>query len=162
MDCLIKEYKDEDIEGMMKLWNAVVEKGEAFPQTDLMNLEEARLFFKEQIFSGVAKSLEKVIGIYILHPNNVGRCGHIANASYAVNDEAKGLGIGEKLVIHSLVTAKEKGFKIMQFNAVVATNVPAIKLYEKLGFIRLGSVPNGFKMKSGDFEDIVLFYIELI
>ena len=25
-----------------------------------------------------------IVGLYILHPNNVGRCGHIANASYAV------------------------------------------------------------------------------
>ncbi|WP_084116906.1 hypothetical protein [Alkalibacter saccharofermentans] len=145
----------------MKLWNAVVEKGNAFSQTDLMNLEEARSFFKEQTFSGVAKLLEKVIKIYILHPNNLGRCGHIANASYAGSDDIIVLGIGEKLAIHFLLTAKIKEFLVMPFNGVVATDMSTIKLYEKLGFIKLGSVTNGFKTKSGNFEDIVFFYIEL-
>ena len=43
------------------------------------------------------KTLEedgKIFGLYILHPNNVGRCGHICNASYAVSSDARGRHIG--------------------------------------------------------------------
>ncbi len=63
--------------------------------------------------------------MYILHPNNVGRCGHICNASYAVSSESRGLHIGEKLVQDCLMQAKQHGFTILHFSAVVATNTHA-------------------------------------
>ena len=68
------------------------------------------------------------------------------------------MGAGEALVRHSLITAAELGFRLMQFNAVVRENRGAIHLYEKLGFARIGEVPGGFLMKDGHYADIVLFY----
>ncbi|MFR8073007.1 MAG: N-acetyltransferase family protein, partial [Anaerovoracaceae bacterium] len=97
----------------------------------------------------------------ILHPNNVGRCGHICNTSYAVSSELRGKGIGRLLVEDSLEQAKAHGFRIMQFNAVVSTNAGARKLYESLGFVPLGRIPGGFLMKDGHYEDIVLYYHSL-
>ena len=55
-------------------------------------------------------------------------------------------------------TAAALGFRLMQFNAVVKSNLGAIHLYEKLGFMRIGEVPGGFLMKDGHYEDIILFY----
>ena len=101
------------------------------------------------------------MGLYILHPNNIGRCGHICNASYAVSSEMRGRHIGEKLVIDSLDKGKESGFKIMQFNAVVESNIHARHLYERVGFKELGTVPEGFRMKDGHYENICLYYYEL-
>ena len=49
-------------------------------------------------------------------------------------------------------------FGILQFNAVVASNTPARNLYQQLGFVQLGVIPGGFRMKDGHFEDIVLYY----
>lgn len=100
----------------------------------------------------------EVVDSGIAFPQIIGRCGHISNASYAVKSSARGLNIGEKLVKHSLDKAKGLGFKIIQFNAVVKTNYNAIKIYEKLGFIKLGVIPNGFLMKDESFEDIIIFY----
>ena len=100
----------------------------------------------------------KVLGLYILHPNNVGRCGHICNASYAVSKKARGLHIGEKLVLDCLKEGKKHGFGVLQFNAVVATNLHARHLYERLGFIQLGTIPKGFRMKDGHYEDICPYY----
>ena len=60
----------------------------------------------------------------------VGRCGHICNTSYAVKEGKRGLHIGEQLVKHSLKTGTSLGFRILQFNAVVATNIHALHLYE--------------------------------
>lgn len=99
--------------------------------------------------------------MYILHPNNVGRCGHICNASYAVSSSARGKGVGRKLVSDCLKRAKKYGFKILQFNAVVKTNTPARNLYESLGFVGLGVIPKGFLMKDGHYEDICPYYNEL-
>ena len=102
-----------------------------------------------------------VLGMYILHPNNIGRCGHIANASYAVERSVRGRGVGEALVRDSLKQAKAHGFTVMQFNAVVATNTRALHLYEKVGFTRLGVIPKGFRLPDGTYADIVPQYIEL-
>lgn len=86
------------------------------------------------------------------------RCGHISNSSYAVSQKARGMKIGEKLVIHSIEKGKELGFLILQFNAVVKSNETAFHLYEKLGFVRLGVIPKGFLMNDGSYEDIVPHY----
>lgn len=143
---------------MTELWNRVVAEGRAFPQTEALSAEEAARFFAGQSFTGVAETGGQLAGLYVLHPNNVGRCGHLANASYAVRDGFRGLHIGERLVRHSLAKGRELGFGVLQFNAVVASNLPAIRLYEKLGFVRLGTVPGGFLNREAVYEDIILFY----
>ena len=159
---LIRKYKKDDISQMINLWNEVVEDGIAFPQEDCLDEETGAEFFASQSYCGVAvDDSGEVVGLYILHPNNVGRCGHIANASYAVSSKCRGQHIGEKLVRHSLEQAKGFGFQVMQFNAVVESNIHARHLYERLGFTQLGVIPNGFRMKDGHYENICPYYIEL-
>ena len=159
----IREYQQTDVAEAMEIWNEVVREGVAFPQVEELTAQEADGFFSSQSYTGLAVDSEtgEVVGLYILHPNNVGRCGHIANTSYAVRSGRRGLHIGEQLVKDSLVMGARLGFRIMQFNAVVAANVHALHLYERLGFTRLGRIPRGFLMKDGHYEDIILFYIEL-
>ncbi|MBR5519507.1 MAG: GNAT family N-acetyltransferase [Clostridia bacterium] len=153
----VRAYKSEDLAAMTAIWNTVVTDGEAFPQTECLTEAEAAAFFAAQDYCGVVEAEGSVVGLYILHPNNIGRCGHIGNASYAVAKNRRGQGIGRMLVKDSLRMAKSLGFRLMQFNAVVATNAPALKLYESLGFVRLGTIPGGFRMDER-YEDIVLFY----
>ncbi len=163
MSLEIREIADNELKECIEIWNSVVTEGAAFPQMEILNLDTGRKFFSEQTYSGAAvdTSNHEVVGLYILHPNNVGRCGHICNASYAVKKEKRGLHIGEKLVCHSMEKGKEFGFRILQFNAVVKNNTAALKLYKKLGFIQLGSIPKGFLTKNGEYEDIIPHYIEL-
>lgn len=146
---------------MVRIWNEVVEEGVAFPQLDFLNEETAKTFFAAQTYCGVAEEDGKVVGLYILHPNNVGRCGHIANASYAIDSECRGKHIGEKLVSDCLAQAKKAGFRLMQFNAVVENNIHARHLYERLGFVQAGTIPKGFLMKDGTYQNICLYYYEL-
>lgn len=162
MEVTVREYKKADIKAMCEIWNQVVEDGVAFPQMNRLSLQEGEVFFKEQTYTAVAQEQSgEMLGLYILHPNNIGRCGHIANTSYAVKSTARGRKVGEKLVRDSIVMAKEKGFKLLQFNAVVATNYSAIHLYKKIGFTQLGVIPKGFLLKDGTYEDILPFYIEV-
>ena len=157
----IRKYSENDVPAMVHIWNEVVEEGVAFPQLELLDKESGRAFFAAQTYCGVANDNGTVVGLYILHPNNVGRCGHIANASYAVKQGLRGMHIGETLVRDSIVRGRGLGFRILQFNAVVADNIAAIRLYERIGFERIGMVRNGFHDKSGEYKDIVLFYIAL-
>lgn len=155
---IIREYTDRDILRMIEIWNEVVEEGIAFPQEDLLDERSGKEFFGEQSYTGVAENDGEVTGLYILHPNNIGRCGHICNASYAVSSRCRGQHIGEKLVTDCLEKAKELGFKVLQFNAVVESNIHARHLYERLGFIQLGTIPGGFRMKDGHYENICPYY----
>ncbi len=154
----IREYRNEDLEALRAVWNEVVADGRAFPQHELLTPETARAFFAAQSFTAAAECNGAVAGLYVLHPNNVGRCGHLANASYAVASGARGLGVGEALVRHSLDKGRELGFRVLQFNAVVASNTAARRLYAKLGFTALGTVPGGFLNRDGVYEDIVPMY----
>ncbi len=158
MAIIIREYQTGDLPAVTKIWNDVVMAGNAFPQLDQMDMTEAGPFFASQSFTGVAVDGDEIVGLYILHPNNIGRCGHLANASYAVKTGQRRKGIGEKLVVHSLAQGKALGFRVLQFNAVVENNIHAIRLYEKLGFVRLGTVPGGFLSADGKYETIILFY----
>ena len=155
----VREYTKGDLPEMIRIWNEVVEDGIAFPQEEFLDAESGDAFFASQSYCGVAKEDGKVYGLYILHPNNVGRCAHICNASYAVGSASRGKHIGEKLVLDCIREAKRLGFLILQFNAVVESNIHARHLYERIGFRQLGTIPGGFRMKDGHYENICPYFI---
>lgn len=158
---IVRQYEQKDLGHMIAIWNEVVNSGNAFPQESPLTFDEGAVFFSGQSYCGVAVDDDKVVGLYILHPNNVGRCGHICNASYAVLSRMRGKHVGRELVLDCIAQAKRLGFGILQFNAVVETNVAARRLYERLGFHQLGVIPRGFRMKDGRYENICPYYIEL-
>ena len=159
---LIRSYEKKDLKEMTAIWNEVVADGVAFPQEDILDETTGAAFFAEQSYCGVATDDNgSVVGLYILHPNNIGRCVHICNASYAVSAKCRGQHIGEKLVLDCMAQAKKRGFMILQFNAVVESNIHARHLYERIGFRQLGVIPKGFRMKDGHYENICPYYIEL-
>ena len=160
MDIIVKKFEPSLNAAAVAIWNEVVEEGMAFPQTETLDHPSGLAFFSEQSFTGGAVYQEsgQAVGLYILHPNNVGRCGHICNASYAVKSGLRGQHIGETLVRHCMEAAKDLGFRVLQFNAVVRTNAPALALYRRLGFVQLGIIPGGFRRKDGRYEDIIPHY----
>lgn len=160
MAIIIKPYEKKYIKESIAIWNEIVDEGIAFPQEERLTEVTGDEFFNAQSYTGLAFDDESgdIVGLYILHPNNVGRCGHICNASYAVKSNVRGKHVGEKLVLDCLTKGKELGFRILQFNAVVATNIHARHLYQRLGFKELGIIPGGFRMPDGSYEDIVPQY----
>lgn len=160
MQIEIRQYEQRDAVQAAEIWNEVVEDGKAFPQMEKLDEVTGHAFFTEQTYTGVAYDVAtgELVGLYILHPNNVGRCGHICNASYAVKKSVRGQHIGEKLVKHCIAQGKTCGFRVLQFNAVVKSNTGALMLYKKLGFTQLGVIPGGFLNKDGEYEDIIPHY----
>ena len=134
MNIKVREFNENDIQAANEIWNEVVEDGVAFPQEECLTEKSGLEFFKSQSYTGIAYDEETgdIVGLYILHPNNVGRCGHICNASYAVKLTQRGKHIGEILVTDCL--------------------------YKKLDFVQLGVIPKGFRMKDGTYEDIIPHY----
>ena len=154
-------YDKKFIGEAIKIWNEVVREGIAFPQEEELDEMTGDEFFKAQSFTGLAVDGEEILALYILHPNNVGRCAHIGNASYAVRSDLRGRHLGELIVKDCIARAQTLGFRILQFNAVVATNIHARHLYQRLGFKELGVIPGGFRMPDGSFADIVPQFTDL-
>lgn len=158
----VREFHPSDVGRMTEIWNEVVAEGVAFPQEDLLDEDTGAAFFAQQTRSAVAEDEDgRIAGLYILHPNNIGRVGHIANASYAVDASMRGRHVGEALVKDCLGQAKKAGYRVLQFNAVVDTNLHALHLYTRLGFVDLGIIPGGFRMPDGHYEDIHVMYHDL-
>lgn len=155
---MVRDYEERDLSQVRQIWNRIVEDGNAFPGDTPLTESEMAEFLRAQTHVGVAEHDGKVVGVYILHPNNIGRAAHIANASYGVAETARGLGVGEALVRDSLSRLQRHGFTGLQFNAVVATNTAAIRLYEKLGFTRVGVIPKGYRAKDVGDTDIIIYY----
>ena len=154
-------YEESFCENAAKIWNEVVEEQNSFPQNKAFSLQEANEFFKSQTKTGCLFDGGEMIGIYILHPNNLGNCGHICNCSYGLTKAARGKGLGKYLVEDSIKEAKNAGFTGMQFNAVVSTNYGAIKLYRRFGFKILATVPGGYKNPDGTYTDTYIMFKEL-
>ena len=161
MAIIVKPYDTKNVREAINIWNEIVREGIAFPQEEELDEITGDEFFKAQSFTGLAFDGDEVLALYILHPNNVGRCAHISNASYAVRSDVRGRHIGEIIVKDCIARARELGFRILQFNAVVATNIHARHLYQRLGFKELGTIPGGFRMPDGSFEDIVPQFITI-
>ncbi len=85
-----------------------------------------------------------VVGSAKFGPNRPGRGSHIATASFMVDPDAQGQGVGRALGEEVLNLAREQGFHGMQFNAVVETNEAAVKLWQSLGFTIMTTIPEAF------------------
>lgn len=104
---------------------------------------------------------EGIIGSYFIKKNGLGPSSHISNCGYMVLPAARGKGLAQKMCIHSQDQAIELGFSAMQFNSVVSTNLIAVNLWQKLGFRKIGTIPNGYKHKRFGFVDSYIMYKEL-
>lgn len=109
----------------------------------------------------VAMEGDEVLGSYLIKPNLPGRASHVANASYMVAASARGKGVGGLMCAHSLREAKSQGYRAMQFNIVVSTNVTAVALWQKHGFEILGTVPGAFRHESLGYVDAHVMYRDL-
>ena len=162
MELTFRSYLAEDLEQMRAMWNEILEDGNAFPGDELLTQETFPEMLRQQTAVNCMLLDQKLVGFYILHPNNIGRCGHVANASYALDKSVRGMHLGRHLVSHCLDAAKKEGFRGLQFNAVVASNLPALHIYQELGFQTVGTIPGGYRLKDGTYSDMFILYLPLI
>lgn len=161
MTITFSNFHDDNLTQMTRMWNHILLDGQAFPGEELYEPDQFKALLQEQSATTCLLVDEELAGYFILHPNNIGRCSHVANASYVIDERFRGQGLAKLLVEESLKQAKELGFKGMQFNAVVANNIPAIKTYSKLGFEIIGTILNGFRLKDNTYSHMYIMYCEL-
>ena len=104
---------------------------------------------------------EKIVGTYILMPNRPGLGNYICNASYMVCPDHQGQGVGKLMGNHSIITARKLGYRGFQFNFVVSNNIPAVRLWQKLGFDIVGTLPKAYHYKKKDYIDAYVMFKDL-
>lgn len=162
MSIIFQTYKKKDISNLKNIWNDILLDGNYFPGENLYEDKEFETMLKAQSAVTCILIDRKVAGYYVLHPNNIGRCHHVANASYAISKEYRGKKLAEPLVRQSIEQAKELGFRGLQFNAVVVENLAAIHTYQKIGFDIIGTIPGGYRLKNGIYSDMLIMYLPIM
>ncbi len=155
----IRAFHRSDAGAVSAMMNSIVDGGEAFVYET--PFDDAGILGWVASWSHAFVAVDgggQVVGAYVFRPNQPGRGSHVANAAYLVDPAARGAGVGRMLGTHSLAEARQAGFSAMQFNAVVATNEPAVRLWTGLGFTIIGRVPAAFRLKSGGYSDLLVMH----
>jgi L-amino acid N-acyltransferase YncA len=159
-ELLIRPATLSDWDGIWPFYSEIVRAGDTYCYDPATSYDEGRRGWLAPApdETWVAETGGRIVGSYHIGPNKAGPGAHVANGSYMVAAETRGTGVGRALVEHSLWRAREAGFRGIQFNAVAATNVYAVKLYEQLGFDTIGRVPDGFHHPVEGFVDLLIMY----
>ena len=138
---------DDDWPDIWPFWHAIVAAGETYTWSPDTPYDEGRRLWMLPPPAEVLVAEDgngAVRGTAVVKPNQPGLGDHVANASFMVDPSARGLGIGRRLGEAVIERSRSAGYRALQFNAVVATNAPAIRLWESLGFAVVGRVPQAF------------------
>lgn len=142
----IKRAQASDFDSIWQIFHEVVASGDTYVYDPETTKDEARaIWMGEAVETFVASIDERIVGTYILKPNQTGLGRHVANGGYMVKPDCQGQGVGRAMCEHSLVEARRRGYTAMQFNIVVSTNESAVALWKKLGFSIVGTLPKVFQ-----------------
>lgn len=158
----IRKANLRDYDAVWQIFSSVIKTGNTYvfdPETPVEDLQKH--WFADAMKTFVAEREGKVVGTYIIKPNQIDLGSHIANASYMIHPDAQGQGIGGQLCEHSIAFAQQAGYHAIQFNLVVSTNTAAIKLWEKFGFEIIGTTPDGFRHMQHGLVDTYVMYRKL-
>ena len=161
----IREARPEDWPGIWAILEPVIRAGETFTWDRDTAEDEARgRWFKQapgQTFVAVDSGTGAILGTGELHPNQGGGGSHVANAGYMVHPAQAGRGLARALCAYSLDAARDAGFRAMQFNAVVESNVRAVAAWKSMGFEVLATIPEAFNHPALGYVGLHVMYRKL-
>jgi L-amino acid N-acyltransferase YncA len=156
---MIRAATSADENDIWSIFQAVIAPGDTYVFDPQMPREEALAYwFRPDTHTFVAESDGQVVGTYIIKPNQPALGSHVANAAFMVSPAARGLGVGRYMGEHALVEARRLGFRAMQFNFVVSTNEAAVRLWQRLGFHIVGTLPGVFRHAQRGFVDAYVMF----
>lgn len=158
----IRRANASDGEAIWSIFRLVVAKGDTYAFDPATSREDALAYWlhpSNRCY--VAESESELVGTYILKANQLGLGSHVANAAFMVAPHARGRGVGRHLGEHALNEARRLGFRAMQFNFVVSTNESAIRLWQRLGFEIVGTLPGAFRHADKGFVDALVMFRSL-
>jgi L-amino acid N-acyltransferase YncA len=134
-----------DDEAIWAILEPTLRAGETYPIPRDISRADALTYWRSPghaVF--VAETAGRVVGTYYLRANNRGGGAHVANCGYMVEPEASGRGVARAMCQDSIERARQRGFRAMQFNFVIASNERAVRLWQSCGFSAVGRLPQAF------------------
>jgi ribosomal protein S18 acetylase RimI-like enzyme len=159
----IQRAEESDWAQIWRLLEPTFRSGETYAfSPEITEMEAHRVWIEMPQATYVARDpVGAVIGTYYLKPNQPGLGSHVCNCGYVVSDRARGQGVASLMCEHSQSEARRLGFRAMQFNLVVSTNEGAVRLWRKLGFDVVGTLPGAFRHPRDGFVDAFIMFKKL-
>lgn len=160
----IRPATEADAPAVWRIVEPIVRAGDTYAlDPDMSEADAMAYWFAPEKESFVAVDPDGVVvGTYYLRPNQAGGGRHICNCGYMVAAAAAGRGVARAMCRHSLAHARARGYRGMQFNFVVSTNVRAVRLWQSLGFEIVGRLPGAFRHPSLGYVDALVMFRSLV
>ena len=159
---MLREITQADFELFWPTFQSVIKAQETYAFDPTMSIEDAyQLWCVTPTKTFVYEDDGQILGSYYIKPNAMGPGNHVCNCGYMVDDAARGKGVARQMCEHSQDIAVRLGFEAMQFNAVVATNEVAVKLWQKLGFVIIGTLPKAYRHGTLGYVDSYIMHKQL-
>jgi ribosomal protein S18 acetylase RimI-like enzyme len=155
----IRQAHASDADAIWTIIEPVIRAGETYAlPRDMSKAVGIEYWMGRDRETFVAEDASGLLGSYYLRPNQLGGGSHVANCGYITAANAVGRGVARAMCEHSVARARERGFRAMQFNCVVSTNVRAVRLWQAWGFEVAGVLPGAFCHPSkGDVDAFVMY-----
>ena len=157
----IRPATPADADGIWEIFHEVISKGDTYvfaPDTSRADADAYWLNPDALNYVATRNTDGKILGAYVVRTNRPGLGSHVANASYIVHAQARGLGVGRALGEHAIATARNAGYKAMQYNFVVSTNEKAVALWKSLGYSVIGTAPKGYQHATLGLVDVLIMH----
>jgi len=155
----IRPAGPSDADAIWSILEPTIRAGETYTLPREMDREQALAYwFSADHAVFVAEEDGEVLGTYYLRANQKGGGAHVGNCGYMTAGRASGRGVATAMCAHSLEYARTHGFRAMQFNFVVSSNLPAIHLWQKFGFATIGRLPGAFLHPGLGYVDALVMY----
>ena len=157
----IRDATEADWPEIWPFLHAIVAAGDTFSYDPAMDEATARAMWMVRPPGRATVAVAPdghVLGTANMYANRPGPGAHVASGNVMVAAEHRGRGVGRVLLADLLEWAREEGFRGVQFNAVAASNVRAVGLYESLGFATIGTVPEGFLHPTEGYVGLHVMY----
>ena len=159
----IRPAREADWSLIYPFFSAIVAEGRTYAYPDGLSADQARPLWMEEPPGRTVVAVDgpTVLGSAKMGPNRPGRGAHIATGSFMIDPRAQGRGVGRALGEHVVAWARAAGYRGIQFNAVVETNAPAVRLWQYLGFRILTTVPGAFDHADGGYVGLHVMFLDL-
>jgi L-amino acid N-acyltransferase YncA len=150
----IRDATAADWPAIWPIFEAIVRAGETYAYDLDIGHDEARALWMEPPPAREAVAVGDdgaILGTSKMSANRGGNGAHVATASFMVSPAARGRGVGRALGEDMIAWSRAAGFRAIQFNAVVESNVAAVRLWQSLGFAIVGTVPEAFRSPSAGY-----------
>ena len=160
----IRAFESTDWPTLWPILQATFATGDTYtfsPQSTEAEIHKAWIELPAATFVATNEAGD-ILGSYFIKPNQPGLGAHVCNCGYVVAKAAQGQGIAAQMCEHSQKLGVEMGFRAMQFNFVVSTNTGAVRLWQKLGFEIVGTLPEVFQHQKLGFVDAFVMFKRLV